>query len=42
MIDPQYKKDLPEGFEDKLKRDYVFIDSDFSELEVSDQYYEFK
>ena len=40
MIDINYKNKLPEGFEEKLKMDYVFIDTEFGELEVTDDYYD--
>ena len=38
LIDINYKNKLPEGFEEKLKMDYVFIDSEFGGLEVTDEY----
>lgn len=40
LVDINYKNNLPEGFEEKLKMDYVFIDTEFGELEVTDDYYD--
>lgn len=38
MANKDQKSDFPEGYEQKLKKDYIFIDSDFSELEVTDSF----